>query len=887
MTLGQEYTDEQAVRRVLVGHTDAFGLLVRRHMLKAEAVAAVLVGDLAAGAEVAQLSMQAAFSALRALRDPARFAPWLIALVREQSVEWRRSHLEQDTQGRSVDLDSPDALLRRIAALPPKQAETIAAAMILGLDAENAARLLDMSRRAFEKRFEQARAALGESLSGIARIRLKAVDDDEVRRIMASLPTDAYVRRSPSRRRGRSWVGRVVPLVLLALMAAAGAGFTLWRVAEYRGVHIGSLFKWSQQAPPSNAPKAPNVDQSQERNGRVNMGPSIRGRVVDSRGKPIAGAMIRAYGVAEDPLVTFSASDGSFGLWELPGESYALRVRGDGYLSESMANVVTGATDLTITLRGCAAAEGRVVHADTGHPVEQYTVEYMGRTLSVHNARGAFSLENMDPTTPLVTIIAPGFIRRPCNIEGLRPETVVKDVTIDLSPMPILEGRVTTEEGTPLAGVGLFANTLPLSRNERRRLVLGETDEQGTFRVESAYEFPKLLIALHPNYAPGFSSVVGLRHQKSAKIDFTLVRGGAIEGVVYDHVSTRDGRRAYSIRVELNYGSEGSSVDPVYARMFARLDEDGRFALDNLPPGEAGLFAELQHLEYEGNVANEVRINPASRVEVRRVRRLTKRLTIVNGETQHLDFTFERVNATASGQFLFRGEPLYEGGSVSMRILSPEGESRIDAGANGGVFDIGELPPGEAEVWCSAIIQGHEVLRGERVTLVEGETTTMSFDFAGATLSGTVEGYAKDESLNVYILEGDVDTHITREMNVVALANLVYDGFVAYGLKPGTYTILARSVKPSLFPYNMASSTWPIDQGGQYRRTFSNRAVPVVPEESRFKFREARALVVVDGDGEFNVTLTLPERRVGGGLHASGAGGQETQEDHKSDGGPS
>lgn len=81
------YTDGQLVRRALAGDTAAFAELERRHRRSALALARRLMDSPDDAEDMVQEALLRAWTRLGELREPDRFAPWLMAVVRSTCVE--------------------------------------------------------------------------------------------------------------------------------------------------------------------------------------------------------------------------------------------------------------------------------------------------------------------------------------------------------------------------------------------------------------------------------------------------------------------------------------------------------------------------------------------------------------------------------------------------------------------------------------------------------------------------------------------------------------------------------------------------------------------------------------------------------------------------------
>jgi len=87
---GQAPSDERLVREARAGRQDAFGELVERYQRRAVSVAHRLLGDLQDALEVCQEAFIRAYRSLHTLEDERRFRPWLLRIVTNLSLNWRR-----------------------------------------------------------------------------------------------------------------------------------------------------------------------------------------------------------------------------------------------------------------------------------------------------------------------------------------------------------------------------------------------------------------------------------------------------------------------------------------------------------------------------------------------------------------------------------------------------------------------------------------------------------------------------------------------------------------------------------------------------------------------------------------------------------------------------
>ncbi len=83
--------DEEDVRRVAAGDVSAYDELIERHQRRAVAVAYRLLGNIEDAKDVCQDAFVRAFRSLATLQQPGRFGGWLLRIVSNLSLNYRRS----------------------------------------------------------------------------------------------------------------------------------------------------------------------------------------------------------------------------------------------------------------------------------------------------------------------------------------------------------------------------------------------------------------------------------------------------------------------------------------------------------------------------------------------------------------------------------------------------------------------------------------------------------------------------------------------------------------------------------------------------------------------------------------------------------------------------
>ncbi len=414
----QRYRHGQGlVRQVLAGQRDAYGKLVDRYLAAAFSVAFPHTRNRLDAEDAAQEGFLRALQTLDRLRDPERFAPWLLTIVRNISVDIVAARERERKSGTKVASDDatwiPDMekrdmwakLHEQIQQLDDQHREVLMLFYFAGHSAKEIAGLLNTSHEAVRKRLQRAREALGarmlEEIEPKQALRplLRARGTKITAAALAVPVTWQATASATAGGAGSAFVGgaAVKWLAGAALVCAGVAGY--WatsRTTELppatRSVTPGSSVVVSQPEPSRSAPNARRAiasQNAQSANAKMTE-PSpappdggigvIRGRVETVNHLPIPGAQVLLHRATVDGhwvvdwtekfRTATSAADGSFTFEGLPFESYDVLAAMDHALSweEVSVDEHTPSTAITLQPRPAESLRGRVVNGD-GVPV--------------------------------------------------------------------------------------------------------------------------------------------------------------------------------------------------------------------------------------------------------------------------------------------------------------------------------------------------------------------------------------------------------------------------------------------------------------------------------------------------------------------------------------
>lgn len=190
---GEADQDARLVAQVLSGAGDAFDVLVRRYQRRALAVAYRLLSNVDDAADVAQEALLRAYRNLDQLTDHRRFGPWLMRIVTNLSLNYRRARkassavefndeveaaaslrvsegpTRRSTLGPSGEAGAAElraAARAAIDALPEKQRVALVLSSIEGVPQKEIAEILDCSVELVKWNVFQARKTLKQALAG-------------------------------------------------------------------------------------------------------------------------------------------------------------------------------------------------------------------------------------------------------------------------------------------------------------------------------------------------------------------------------------------------------------------------------------------------------------------------------------------------------------------------------------------------------------------------------------------------------------------------------------------------------------------------------------------------------------------------------------------------
>jgi RNA polymerase sigma-70 factor (ECF subfamily) len=205
--LARRLSDESLGSRLASGEAAAFDELYRRYAHRLAAYGAHLLGDGAAGDDVAQAAMLNAYGALRDGRVPERVKPWLYRIAHNVAIdlvvrrrEWPTAELPE--QGVTDAAPLAGALVEALASLSDRQRRVYVLRELHGLRIDETAVELSLTAAQVEQALFAARNRLAEQLVfgdrltcvSVQRLTAGPLDGDERRALKSHLHSCAGCR---------------------------------------------------------------------------------------------------------------------------------------------------------------------------------------------------------------------------------------------------------------------------------------------------------------------------------------------------------------------------------------------------------------------------------------------------------------------------------------------------------------------------------------------------------------------------------------------------------------------------------------------------------------------------------------------------------------------
>ena len=214
----------------------------------------------------------------------------------------------------------------------------------------------------------------------------------------------------------------------------------------------------------------------------VGEGGAVSGKVTDTEGHPLKGALVEAWngsfrgGLEMSRLLTFgrvkcrAGADGAFRLEGLSGGRCFLKASLGGYGDAFLPRVKVGSTDVKIRLKPEAGVRGVVLAKHASSPVRRFSIRLRGvpffargkYTWDFEDPQGRFFIPGVPSGKVVLRVEARGFVPLDKDVD-VKPGEGAKGIILLLERESLVRGRVVDERGNPVAGarVAAFKGRIP------------------------------------------------------------------------------------------------------------------------------------------------------------------------------------------------------------------------------------------------------------------------------------------------------------------------------------------------------------------------------------------------------------------------------------------
>lgn len=502
-------------------------------------------------------------------------------------------------------------------------------------------------------------------------------------------------------------------------------------------------------------------------------GHTIAGRVINTKGEPITGVAIQGWD-QHGEVVARTGPDGRFELEGVSGNSLGAMVYHPDY-TQTQTQLSVEAQNQDIVLEGKGSVAGRVVHALTNEPLEQFEIQaYPGvwnqqRERSFtrkSDSNGEFIVHDVNAGSATVSARAEGFARADVAAGVVREDERIEGVLLRLYPAANVAGRVVDYSGSPVSGARIFSDQIPQNQWEREQYSIATTKSDGRFALDSLSPETTALYAWHQKYAVG-STNVSLRSNQSTEVEIILPLGAAIEGRV-----TADGRPA-SAWVNVSGGEIQLSTE---------TNADGSFSFGGLSPGQATVSAHLRDSAQTRSIGNK-----------------SHGVVLVDNAVSEVVIDFITGDATIEGRVTLDGKPV-EGHISVLPEAAPDQGQGVQVAPNGSFLLEGVVAgPVTLRFWGGDENSG--ALSGrEEVVAASNETVFVDIQLdTRGRIQGSVAGIPAGYNAFAAVLEADTpeptgmsDWQQLWQCCVVGQAGVDVDTgtFDLAAIAPGDYQLL-------------------------------------------------------------------------------------------------
>jgi hypothetical protein len=341
-----------------------------------------------------------------------------------------------------------------------------------------------------------------------------------------------------------------------------------------------------------------------DREVKLEPGRAMRIRVVDSKGEPIAGAMVSANRWRDMDALSWRGATNADGrvVWnEAPADGVGLTASAEGYVQKMVWSVKAGDREHVITLPGVLKISGTVLDDATGKPIEKFQA-IRGWT-SDQGRAAPFWMRDRDPVNYgpdgtfdyaedfgrdgyAVRVEAAGYV--PVESREIKPGEGNVRLEFRLKRGKDLAGTLRSIDGKPLGGADVLVVTessqIMVSDGKptsQTFTLMTKADGKGQFRFDPQAGKYSVLVLHERGYA-------NLRPEDLAGDNpvVTVQPWATVRGTAYENRKPAAGRTIAAMAISHAYEPR---ID-----CKAVANERGEFVLDRVPPGAVTVGIEVR-----------------------------------------------------------------------------------------------------------------------------------------------------------------------------------------------------------------------------------------------------------------------------------------------------
>lgn len=349
---------------------------------------------------------------------------------------------------------------------------------------------------------------------------------------------------------------------------------------------------------------------------RLERGHTLKGRVVDNAGNPVAGAFVAVEGWRGYRSLAWRVNtdtDGRFQWDDAPADEVLIDMGKQHYMSVRRHAMTASDKEHVITMQPELRIAGRVVDKETGRPIPQFTITsgidfgdgrptYWERRRTKPFTDGRYEIVFGEPyPRHLVRVEAEGYLP-----EVSRPFTDEEgEVAFDMALRKGvgLSGTIYFPDGKPVPGAEVILCTgsqgayIRDGRNtQKRESSFVETGPDGRFAFPAQMDLFTLVV-LHEK---GYAQVTSEELSASSKV--ILPPWGRVEGTVL--LGSRPGGHE-PVHIIFDRPAE-TGAPRIYHDCSGITDQDGHFVLERVPPDRGQVCREIRISERSGRFTDSV-----------------------------------------------------------------------------------------------------------------------------------------------------------------------------------------------------------------------------------------------------------------------------------------